>query len=146
MRAIFTSLVLALCVVVTPTVAGVRVADAPAQVALTQRDAMPTAEPLRLAQKKDKKKKKKNGAPGWARKDSGRSDGARVSARSLNGVIKSQPRHRDSKITNVFIRRPARTSSGFMYEVWVRSRSGSETIVYVDPDTRQILYEAPGRR
>ncbi|MEM8790456.1 MAG: hypothetical protein AAGE80_02465 [Pseudomonadota bacterium] len=82
----------------------------------------------------------------WQRKDSGPKDGTRVPARSLSGVIKSQSRFRDSRITNVFVRRPARTKSGFMYEVWVRSRDGSETLVYVDPDTRRILYEAPGRR
>lgn len=78
--------------------------------------------------------------------NAGPRDGARVPARSLRGVIRSQRRFRNSRITNVFVRRPANTRSGFMYEVWVRSRDGAETLVYVDPDSRRILYEAPGRR
>lgn len=95
---------------------------------------------------RERERDRSDRAPDWGRNDSGPRDGTRVPPRSLNGVIKSQPRFRGAKITGVYIRRPARTSAGFMYEVWVRPRGGGETIVYVDPDTRRILYEVPGRR
>ncbi len=141
MRAFRSLLVIAICIAWTPALASIGDVDAPeAQGAYAQERLAPDTEPLQVSQKKGKKKK---GASG---KDANRANGERVSARGLNGVIKSQPRFRGAKITSVFVRRPARTSAGYMYEVWVRSRNGSETIVYIDPTTRRILYEAPGRR
>jgi len=82
--------------------------------------------------------------PGWMRRHADREDGTRVAARSLKGVIRSDPRFGKASITSVFVRRPAPTEVGFMYEVWVRVAREAETIVYIDPVTRRILYEVSG--
>ncbi|MEM1277771.1 MAG: hypothetical protein AAGH74_14700 [Pseudomonadota bacterium] len=128
MRAIGAFVVLAFFLTAQPGGAGVRAIDAfhPALSAEEQ------AQPILLAQN--------------AQRDANRRDGESVPARSLQRIIKSKPEYKNAQITNVYIRKPAQTKSGFMYEVWVRQRNGAETLVYVDPDTRQILYEAPGRR
>lgn len=145
MRAIRYILFIAICFASTSSMAGVGVVGALDETGVqAQAEVAHSSELLQLAQKKDKGKRK--GQNGRSGKKSKRANGEQVPARGLNGVIKSQPRFRGAKITSVFVRRPARTSAGFMYEVWVRSRNGSETIVYVDPSTRRILYEVPGRR
>ena len=127
MRAIGAFVMLVLFLAAQPGAAGVRAVEAFHPISPIER-----TEPVLLAQN--------------AQRDANRRDGERVPARSLQRVIKSKAKYKNARITNVYIRRPARTKSGFMYEVWVRQRNGSETLVYVDPDTRRILYEAPGRR
>lgn len=95
------------------------------------------------AQQPDRTKSLKK-LPGWMRRHAEREDGTRVAARSLKAVIRSEPRFKKAFITSVFVRRPAPTSVGFMYEVWLRNLRGPEVIVYIDPVSRKILYEVPG--
>ncbi|MEM9044837.1 MAG: hypothetical protein AAGC81_09065 [Pseudomonadota bacterium] len=128
MRAIGVFVMLAVFLAAQPGAAGVRAVEAFHPIPLAD----PGSEAVLLAQN--------------TQRDANRRDGERVPARSLQRVIKSKPKYKNARITNVYIRKPARTKSGFMYEVWVRQKNGAETLVYVDPDSRRILYEAPGRR
>ena len=62
-------------------------------------------------------------------------------------ALKDDPRFAKGKIVSIFVRRPAPTEAGYMYEVVLRTRGKGETLVYVDPGTGRILFDTgPARR
>lgn len=58
---------------------------------------------------------------------------------SVRDAMEKDARFRDQDILKIYVRRPAPTTSGFMYEV-VLDGNGGEELIYVDPDKSEIIY------
>ena len=59
---------------------------------------------------------------------------------AVREALKKDPRYREEQVDKVIARRPAPTTSGFMFEVVIRA-DGGEQLVYVDPDQSTIIFE-----
>ncbi|MCB1971434.1 MAG: hypothetical protein H6851_14410 [Geminicoccaceae bacterium] len=58
---------------------------------------------------------------------------------TVRKALDSDPRYRDLTVVKIYVRRPAPTHSGFMYEVVLDGDDG-ERLIYVDPDQDKVIY------
>ena len=102
--------------------------------------ALPTAV---LAKHKDKDRdrdrvKKQKGKRGQKR-------GKTKTSSEVRRALERNSRYKNAKVVKIFVRRPANTESGFMYEAVMRNRRGREFLVYVDPASGRVLYDTAPR-